>query len=121
MSYRLIDANKLAIKYPEVNDMPCIYGDLPNGLDGKYHIIIPDGEHHIIIPDVEHEDNYYDTAKKLDEIEFQDFAMWYLSRAYITKLEDQLKVATNAYEIFAIKKQLDGLKLTVDVLAEEIF
>ncbi len=112
MSYRLIDANELAIKHPEVNEMPCIYVDLPNGLDGK---------HHRILPDAKHEDNYYDTAKKLDEIEFQDFAMWYLLRAYITKLEDQLKVATNAYEIFAIKKQLDGLKLTVDVLAEEIF
>lgn len=112
MSYRLIDANDLAIKYPEVNEMPCIYVDLPNGLDGK---------HHMIIPDAKHEDNYYDTAKKLDEIECQDFAVWYMLRAYITKLENQLKVATNPYEIFAIKKQLDGLKLTVDVLAEEIF
>ena len=35
MSYRLVDSNDLAIKYPEVNDMSCIYADLPNGLDGK--------------------------------------------------------------------------------------
>ena len=109
MSYRLINANDLAIKYPEVNNLPCVYADLPNGLDNKHHDLITD------------EINYYDTAKKLDSIQFEDFAMWYMLRAYITKLEDQLKVATNPYEIFTIKKQLDGLKLTVDVLAEEIF
>ena len=37
MSYRLIDSNALAIKYPEVNDMPCIFADLPNGLDGNHY------------------------------------------------------------------------------------
>ena len=42
MSYRLIDANALAIKYPEVNDMPCIYLDLPNGLDNKHHGTLSD-------------------------------------------------------------------------------
>ena len=36
MSYRLIDANALAI-CKEVNDMSCIYADLPNGLDGGYY------------------------------------------------------------------------------------
>lgn len=36
MSYRLIDSNALAIKYPEVNDMPCIYADL-DGLDGGHY------------------------------------------------------------------------------------
>ena len=40
MSYRLVDANALAIKYPEVNDMPCIYVDLPNGLDNKHYSLI---------------------------------------------------------------------------------
>lgn len=40
MSYRLIDANELAIKYPEVNDMPCIYADLPNGLDGELYTCV---------------------------------------------------------------------------------
>ena len=39
MSYRLINANDLAMKYPEVNDMPCIYADLPNGLDGTHHYL----------------------------------------------------------------------------------
>ena len=40
MSYRLIDANALAEKYPEVNDMPCIYVDLDeNGLDNKHHFV----------------------------------------------------------------------------------
>ena len=40
MSYRLIDANALAEKYPEVNDMPCIYADLDeNGLDNKHHFV----------------------------------------------------------------------------------
>lgn len=38
MSYRLVNANELAQKYPEVHDMPCIYADLPNGLDGKNYI-----------------------------------------------------------------------------------
>ena len=39
MSYRLIDANALAPNHKEVNDMPCIYADLPNGLDGNHYII----------------------------------------------------------------------------------
>lgn len=39
MSYRLIDSNEIAIKYPEVNEMDCIYVDLPNGLDNEYHRI----------------------------------------------------------------------------------
>lgn len=39
MSYRLVDSNAIAIKYPEVNDMDCIYADLKDGLDNKYHII----------------------------------------------------------------------------------
>ena len=39
MSYRLVDSNNLALKYPEVNDMPCIYADLPNGLDGKHYTL----------------------------------------------------------------------------------
>ena len=37
MSYRLIDANALAANCKEVNDMPCIYADLPNGLDDGYY------------------------------------------------------------------------------------
>lgn len=37
MSYRLINANEIANKYPEVNDMKCIYADLPNGIDGKLY------------------------------------------------------------------------------------
>lgn len=41
MSYRLIDSNELAEKYPEVNDMPCMYADLPNGLDGKHYDVRP--------------------------------------------------------------------------------
>lgn len=39
MSYRLINANDLAEKYPEVNDMPAIYVDMENGLDNKYHFV----------------------------------------------------------------------------------
>ncbi len=39
MSYRLIDSNDLAMKYPEVNNMPCIYADLPNGLDCAYYSV----------------------------------------------------------------------------------
>ena len=37
MSYRLIDANALAMSCAEVNDLPCIYADLPNGLDGGHY------------------------------------------------------------------------------------
>ena len=37
MSYRLINSNEIAIKYPEVNDMPCIYADIPNGLNGDFY------------------------------------------------------------------------------------
>ena len=37
MSYRLINANALAANCKQVNDMPCIYADLPNGLDGGYY------------------------------------------------------------------------------------
>lgn len=40
MSYRLVDSNALALKYPEVNDMPCIFADLPDGLDNKYYQVI---------------------------------------------------------------------------------
>lgn len=36
MSYRLIDSNAIANKYPEVNNLPCVYADLPNGLDGSF-------------------------------------------------------------------------------------
>ena len=42
MSYRLINANALAMSCKEVNDMPCIYADLPNGLDGG-HYTMTDG------------------------------------------------------------------------------
>ena len=37
MSYRLIDANTIAESYTEVHDMPCIYADLPRGLDGGHY------------------------------------------------------------------------------------
>lgn len=37
MSYRLVDANELALVIPEVNMMPCIYVDLPNGLDNRHY------------------------------------------------------------------------------------
>ena len=51
MSYRLIDANKLAIKYSEVNDMPCIYADLPNGLDDGHYVLEPSHKGHWIYDD----------------------------------------------------------------------
>lgn len=37
MSYRLINANTIAESYTEVHDMPCIYADLPRGLDGCHY------------------------------------------------------------------------------------
>lgn len=36
MSYRLIDSNAIAIKYPEVNEMPCVFADLPDGLNEQF-------------------------------------------------------------------------------------
>ena len=39
MSYRLIDANALAMSCEKVNDMPCIYANLPYGLDGGSYIL----------------------------------------------------------------------------------
>lgn len=49
MSYRLIDSNMLADRYPEVNDMPCIYLDLPNGLDNQHHgTVLPKGHGRLI-------------------------------------------------------------------------
>jgi len=42
MSYRLIDSNAIAIKYPEVNNMPCVYADLPDGLNGKFIYVQPE-------------------------------------------------------------------------------
>ena len=36
MSYRLINSNAIAIKYPEVNDMPCVFANLPDGLNGQF-------------------------------------------------------------------------------------
>lgn len=46
MSYRLIDANDLngkisAEDYEVVLKEPCIYADLPNGMDGKGYEMIP--------------------------------------------------------------------------------
>ena len=48
MSYRLIDSNDLALKYPEVNDMPCIYADLPNELDDGHYVLEPSRKGHWI-------------------------------------------------------------------------
>ncbi len=42
MSYRLINANALVLNHAEVNDLPCIYADLPNGLDGGYYDLARD-------------------------------------------------------------------------------
>ena len=36
MSYRLIDSNAIAIKYPEVNEMPCVFANLPDGMNGQF-------------------------------------------------------------------------------------
>lgn len=42
MSYRLIDSNAIAITYPEVNEMPCVFADLPDGLNGQFIYAQPD-------------------------------------------------------------------------------
>jgi len=42
MSYRLINSNALAMSCTEVNNLPCIYADLPNGLDGGYYDMTQD-------------------------------------------------------------------------------
>ena len=44
MSYKLVDANDLVISYPEVNinSFPCIFADLPEGLNGSHYTIDED-------------------------------------------------------------------------------
>lgn len=37
MSYTLIDANSIGFSHPLIKDLPYIYADLPNGLDGGYY------------------------------------------------------------------------------------
>lgn len=45
MSYRLIDANNIIfnsnrfITADNINKMPCIYADLPNGMDGEHYVL----------------------------------------------------------------------------------
>lgn len=45
MSYRLIDANNITfnsdgfITADNIIKMPCIYADLPNGIDGKHYVL----------------------------------------------------------------------------------
>lgn len=79
MSYRLVDANKLAIKYPEVNDMPCIYADLPNGLDGNHYTL---GSIRKVIEDIKTEIAGYtlsdDEKTDMDE----DSIKWGIKIAY---------------------------------------
>lgn len=47
MSYRLIDSNNSEflkdgfITQDTANEMPCIYADLPNGMDGGMYLAIP--------------------------------------------------------------------------------
>lgn len=45
MSYKLIDANALngivtSEDYEKVMNAPCVYADLPNGIDGEHYIAI---------------------------------------------------------------------------------
>lgn len=42
MSYRLIDSNAIAIKYPEVNEMPCVFANLPDGMNGQFIDVQPE-------------------------------------------------------------------------------
>ena len=45
MSYKLIDANNIAfnsdgfITAENIVKMPCIYADLPNGMDGEHYVL----------------------------------------------------------------------------------
>lgn len=45
MSYRLIDANNITfnsdgfISADNIIKMPCIYADLPNGIDGNHYVL----------------------------------------------------------------------------------
>ena len=45
MSYRLINANNIAfnsdgfITEKNIEKMPCIYADLPNGMDGEHYVL----------------------------------------------------------------------------------
>lgn len=81
MSYRLIDSNNLALKYPEANDMPCIFADLPNGLDGKHYTLETSRKGHWETYYIEHTDGYVEEWHKCSECEQDseynwDFCHW---------------------------------------------
>lgn len=69
--YRLINGNELAKTNLNIAKMPCIYADLPNGLDNKHYEVI---EWHPITtrkPTIEELEHYHDTwGIDADEIEF---------------------------------------------------
>ena len=61
MSYKLIDANNIAfnsdgfITAENIVKMPCIYADLPNGMDGEHYVLEqePKTGHWIEHPEIE--------------------------------------------------------------------
>ena len=79
MSYRLIDSNAIAIKHPEVNEMPCVFADLPDGLHGQFIDTQPERKKgRWIITDT---DSCYCSECKKDPISFvNDSEFWWLDK-----------------------------------------
>ena len=68
MSYRLIDSNAIAIKYPEVNDMPCVFADLPDGMNGQFIDAQPERKTgYWVNTDPNYKDGFYNNAHYCSE------------------------------------------------------
>lgn len=93
MSYRLIDSNELAIKYPEVNDMPCIYADIPNGLNGDFYdlSVYPKITEKLEEPTVCDIDAIRDEIKQLQDEWFAETDGWWCYEKVLRIIEKYTK------------------------------
>ena len=66
MSYRLINANNITfnsdgfITAENIEKMPCIYADLPNGMDGEHYVLEQQSVLDKIRAEIEDLDIFYD-------------------------------------------------------------
>ena len=75
------------------------------------------------------EDEYKAIAEQLDGIKCEDFAIWYMLKKYLVKLEaerdeldnDGVMEIGNQYKRLVIGEQIRWLKMTEDILTYELF
>lgn len=72
MSYRLIDANALNgvisnDDYEKVLNAPCIFVDLPNGLDGEHYNLQEPTDNDVVLTYDMYHDLIADRAEKLEQ------------------------------------------------------